>query len=246
MDVNGAYDKQGTGGAAQVDSDGNEVLWSGVRTCPMCGKGAMVRYLTIDTKPHLSQMTIGVHHDVPSSAGLVEGRCVLCNESSWHLHNGEMVWPQVIDMPEPHPAMPEHHHEIYNAARVALKVSPFRAPTALMRIWLEDVLMAQGYEDGKLDQKIERFASEQASVGTRDLLKAFQWIGNSAVHPHEKDHLLDFGAIANPRLVFEAANHIAEDIWGKRYTTQQLAQGRDDIIEQRQSAVKKDSAEALP
>ena len=244
MAANSPHAKPGTGGAVLVDETSAEAMFPSERTCPMCRRESVVIWHGIlEGNPNHPHINLGIGSVVPANTILMRGYCVAsdCKNYSLHLPTGEMIWPKdVSGMPEPQPSMPVEHQELYNAARLALRVSQFRAPTMLMRGWMDGVLVSLGYNQETLEEKIIAF-SRQASKELVAMLRALQWLGNDATHSHENDRLIDFEDVTDPSLLFHVANRIADEIWGTEDLIRAINKSNTEIRNTRKTGIEDSS-----
>jgi len=141
--------------------------------------------------------------------------CVACSQGCvWR--GDQLIYPQVSQVAEPHPEMPEAARELYNEAALVLPVSR-RAAAALARAALERLLRAlPGAEAGaRLDELIAALAP-QVSHKLWQTLTALRYLGNDTLHNETKSELvalyLDGDAAAVVEPIFGAINLIFEEV----------------------------------
>jgi hypothetical protein len=113
-------------------------------------------------------------------------QCLQCNKLSFW-YKGEMVYPDLIMLPEANYDLPEDIKKIYNQAALISKKSP-AASAGLLRLAIQKLCVHLGEKGKNLNDDIKNLI-EKKSLPEK-IEKAFhivRVIGNEALHPGEID-----------------------------------------------------------
>lgn len=143
---------------------------------------------------------------------LKAANCQHCRKPSYWLgpfhvvSEGEMIFPLVTNIPQPHLDMPEEVKTDYLEAREVLPHSS-RAAAALLRLALQRLCIFLD-KSSKIDRAIGELVQDGLPQGVQRALDAIRIIGNESVHPGEiQDEDIDKSVGA----MFELLNFIVQD-----------------------------------
>jgi hypothetical protein len=120
-------------------------------------------------------------------------RCSGCGRgglAAIHVHDrymdGELgeFWPRTIDMLELPEEVPDDVQSEFREAELCASVGAWRAGSSMLRSTLEKTLLANGYDKGKLQEKIDRAATDGAITAARSKRahENIRVLGNDVLH----------------------------------------------------------------
>lgn len=148
----------------------------------------------------------GQHPTYSQIGNLMLAYCDHCNKFSLWL-DGQLVCPQIVSAPPPHPDFPENVRPDYEEARAVLGSSP-RSSAALLRLAIQKICIELGLPGNNLNDDISKLVEKGLPVRIQQSLDIVRVVGNEQVHPGTLD-VRDDPAMA--MTLFELVNLIVED-----------------------------------
>ncbi|WP_347320847.1 DUF4145 domain-containing protein [Rossellomorea sp. RS05] len=153
--------------------------------CPQCGTGTSHSWYFVGAGSGEMYMSYTAHHNIIKNIDEEDYALSVCHYCDdfclWK--EGELVYPVTnLQITEPNEDLPEDIKEIYNEARNIFQFSS-RSSAALLRLALESILNQQGYNSGRLVDKIDSLVDSEGT--SEELVMAAEIIrlyGNSSAH----------------------------------------------------------------
>ncbi|MCA9226691.1 MAG: DUF4145 domain-containing protein [Planctomycetales bacterium] len=145
--------------------------------------------------------------------------CVACRKFSLWVAT-DMVYPRILDVPDPNADMDKEIQEIYvEAARICAD-SP-KGAAALLRLALQKLMSQLGRPGKNINDDIKELVAQGLSVKIQQALDLLRVVGNNAVHPG----IIDFDDNEEVALkMFQALNLIADEMITKPKEIDELYQ----------------------
>ncbi|MCY1708405.1 DUF4145 domain-containing protein [Pannonibacter sp. SL95] len=152
-------------------------------------------------------------------------------------YKNSIIFPKYSEI-QPHPDMPNDVKVTFLEAVSVLKTSP-RASSALARLGLEQLCIALGFKQSRLDEKIKALVKSGISTDTQQMLDYIRLAGNDAVHP---ERINSEDTIENSEILLHFINRICQRLITEPRAADDLYQ---KISDRSKAAIeKRDSAES--